>query len=230
MSPAPGMRFGAGWLLKRVHGDALVADLQYLQFLRASRRSKDHGIARAGFHQRAREGRLPADVVAVKIDLVESDNARGALCSGAVDVADRRAEEDLPRRLANPWGLRVYDLGRVDALRQKPNPPIDLPQPPLVVLVVGVLAAVAVARRPRDDTRHGRAFPVQEESLFVLEALQPAGRDVVADLRGARVFPSVRFSEGPLAHASDSITTSPPRLLEPSRRSDASILRLDSAP
>ena len=46
-----------------------------------------------------------------------------------------------------------------DSLREEANPPIDLPQPPLAVLIVGVFSAIAVAGSPRDDGRDGGTFP-----------------------------------------------------------------------
>ena len=49
----------------------------------------------------------------------------------------------------------------IDALGEDVNPAIDLPEPPLAVLIVGVFTSIAVARRPGDHFRHGRPFPTE---------------------------------------------------------------------
>ena len=66
-------------------------------------------------------------------------------------------------------------------LSEKANSPIDLPQPPLAVLIVGVFTAIAVAGSPRHHLRYGRAFPGEQKPVLIFEALQPARRDVVLD-------------------------------------------------
>jgi hypothetical protein len=45
--------------------------------------------------------------------------------------------------------LRIHDLRRIDPFRQKANAPINLAKTPFAVLVVGVFATIAVARRLR---------------------------------------------------------------------------------
>src|SRR4051812_43427661 len=70
-----------------------------------------------------------------------------------------------------------------DLLREKANPPIDLPQPPLTVPIVGVIAAIAIAGSPRHHRRHGRTFPREQKPVLIFEALQPARRYVVLDSR-----------------------------------------------
>jgi hypothetical protein len=75
--------------------------------------------------------------------------------------------------------FRVHHFRGFDSLREKANPPIDLPQPPLAVLIVGVFTAIAVAGSPRHHLRHGRAFPGEQKPVLIFEALQPARRYVV---------------------------------------------------
>src|SRR5207237_8771185 len=89
------------------------------------------------------------------------------------------------RRLPLPRSFRVHHFRTFDSLREKANPPIDLPQPPLAVLVVGVFTAITVAGSPRHHLRHGRAFPGEQKPVLIFEALQPARRYVVlASCRG----------------------------------------------
>ena len=64
-------------------------------------------------------------------------------------------------------------------LSEKANSPIDLPQPPLAVLIVAVLTAITVAGGPRHHLGHGRAFPGGQKPVLIFEALQPAPTYVV---------------------------------------------------
>ena len=83
-----------------------------------------------------------------------------------------------------PFGsLRVHHFRSFDSLPEKANPPINLAQPPLAVLIVGVFTAIAVAGSPRHYRRHGTAFPGKQEPEFIVEALEAARRDVVFALR-----------------------------------------------
>ena len=142
---------------------------------------KDHAIACSGLHQRTGQWRHPADVVAIQIDLVEADDAHHALRSRGVGVAHGRSEEDLRRRPPASRGFRVHDFRSIDPFREKANAPIDLAQPPFAVLIVGVLAAIAVAGRPGHDPCHRRPFPGEQKPMLVFESLQAARCDVVLD-------------------------------------------------
>src|SRR5438094_164585 len=93
---------------------------------------------------------------------------------------------------------RFVSLRQVDSLREKANPPIDLPQPPLAVLIVGVFTAIAVAGSPRHHLRHGRAFPGEQKPVLIFEALQPAPRYVV--LASRRGLVPLWFSRKPFPH------------------------------
>jgi len=93
-------------------------------------------------------------------------------------------------RLPRSRPLRVHHLRGIDSLREKANPPIDLAQPPLAVLIVGVFTAIAVARGPRHDLSHCRSFPGEQKPVLVFEALQAARRDVLLDSRGGLVLTS----------------------------------------
>jgi len=77
--------------------------------------------------------------------------------------------------------------GGFDSLREKANPTIDLPQPPLTVFAIGVFTAIAVAGSPRHYLHNSRAFPGEQKPVLVFEALQPAPRYVVLDSRRGRV-------------------------------------------
>src|SRR4029077_2133867 len=83
-------------------------------------------------------------------------------------------------------------------LGEKANPPIDLPQPPLAVPIVCVITAIAVAGGPRHHLRHGRAFAGEQKPVLIFEALQPARRDVVLDMR--REFVRFWFSGKAFSH------------------------------
>ena len=67
--------------------------------------------------------------------------------TGPSFVADRGPEINLIGAIAARL-LRIDDLRQVDALAQKADAPVDLPQAPLAVLIVGILASIAVAGRP----------------------------------------------------------------------------------
>src|SRR5205807_9504605 len=129
--------------------------------------------------------RHPTDVVAVKIDLVSADDAHDSLRSRGIGIPHGRSEECPRRRLPRSRTFRVNHFRGFDSLREKANPPIDLPQPSLAVLIVGVFTAIAVAGSPRHHLRHGRAFPGEQKPVLIFEALQPAPRYVVlASCRG----------------------------------------------
>src|SRR5204862_6406765 len=102
------------------------------------------------------------------------------------------------RRLPRSRGFWVHPFRGFDSLREKANPPIDLPQPPLAVLIVGVFTAIAVAGSPRHHLRHCRAFPAEQKPVLIFEALQPDRRYVVlASRRGLVPF---WFSRKPFPH------------------------------
>src|SRR5262249_58672485 len=111
-------------------------------------------------------------------------------------------EECPRRRLPRSRTFRVYHFRGIDSLREKANPPIDLAQPPLAVLIVGVFTAIAVARGPRHHLRHGRAFPGEQKPVLIFEALQPTRRYVV--LASCRKLVWLRFSRKPFSHRSPS--------------------------
>ena len=94
-------------------------------------------------------------------------------------VAHRRAEEGPGRRRPRSRRFRVHHGRGCDARAEKADPPVDLAQPALAVRIVGVVTAIAVARRPRHPLRHGRTLPGEQKAVLLCEALQAAGRDVV---------------------------------------------------
>ena len=49
-----GRGLGPGWFAERLHGNALITHIDDFQFLRSTRRAKDHRVAWPGFHQRPR--------------------------------------------------------------------------------------------------------------------------------------------------------------------------------
>src|SRR5258708_6978907 len=102
-------------------------------------------------------------------------------------IAHGRSEECLRRRLPRSRSFRVHHFRGFDSLREKANPPVDLPQPPLAVLVVGVFTAIAVTSSPRHHLRHGAAFPGEQKAALIFEALQPARRYVVLGWCGGLV-------------------------------------------
>src|SRR5882672_8821369 len=144
-----------------------------------ARRLENHAIARCRLYQRAPQRRHPTDVVAVEIDLVGAHDAHHSLRSRGIRIAHGRSEECPRRRLPRSRSFRVNHFRGFDSLREKANPPIDLPQPPLAVLIVGVFTAIAVAGSPRHHLRHGRAFPGEQKPVLIFEALEAAPRYVV---------------------------------------------------
>src|SRR5580692_2628233 len=158
-------------------------------------------------------------MVAVEIDFVCANDAHHSRYSRGIGIAHGRSEE-CPRLrcwLPRSRSFRVHHFRGFDSLGEKANPPIDLPQPPLAVLIVGVFTAIAVAGSPRHHLRHGWAFPGEQKPVLIFEALEAARRDVVLDRRrgGVRlwfscktfphlvVFPdesSVNGASGPSLH------------------------------
>jgi len=94
--------------------------------------------------------------------------------------------------------FRIHHFRGFDSLRKKANPPIDLPQPPLAVPIVGVIAAITVAGSPRHHLRHGRAFPGEQKPVLIFEALEAAPRYVVLDWRRGLV--TLWLSRKPFSH------------------------------
>ena len=101
------------------------------------------------------------------------------LHAGGVGVAHGRSEEGMCRRPPRPRRFRVHYFHGLDALGEEANPAIDLAQPPFAVLIIGVLAAIAVARRPGDYLGHRRPFPTEQKAQLVSESLQANRCDVV---------------------------------------------------
>jgi hypothetical protein len=110
-------------------------------------------------------------VIAIQIDLIEADDARDSLDPGRIGIAHGRAEEHLRGRPPQPRGFRVHDGRGRNAFFEKANPSVDLTEAPLVVLIVGVLAAITVARGPGHHLGDGRSFPDEQETQFVFEPL-----------------------------------------------------------
>src|SRR6202023_759696 len=118
--------------------------------------------------------------------------------SRGVGIAHGRAEECSRGRLPRSRSFRVHHFRSFDSLPQKANPSIDLAQPPLAVLIVGVFTAIAVTGSPRHYLRYSRAFPAKQKPVLILEAVQPARRYVVLALRRGLV--RFRFSRKPFSH------------------------------
>src|SRR5215831_16728461 len=139
-------------------------------------------------------------MVAVEIDLVGAHDAHRSLRSRGIGIAHGRSEECPRLRLSRSRSFRVHHFRGFDSLREKANPPIDLPQPPLAVQIVGVFTAIAVAGSPRHHFRDGRAFPGEQKPVLILEALQSAPRYVVLASRRGLVpwWLSQAFSSSPL--------------------------------
>ena len=136
--------------------------------------------------------------IAVEIDLVGAHDAHHSLRSRGIGIAHGRSEECPRRRLPRSRSFRVHHFRGFDSLREKSNPPVDLPQPPLAVLIVGVFTAIAVAGSPRHHLRHGRAFPGEQKPVLIFEALQSAPRYVVLDWRRGLV--PLWLSRKPFSH------------------------------
>src|SRR4030095_1805029 len=124
--------------------------------------------------------------------------AYNLLRCGGIDIAHSRSEECHRRCLPRSRSFRVHHFRGLDSLREKANPSIDLAQPPLAVLIIGVFTAIAVARSPRHHLRHGRAFPGEQKPVLIFEALQAAWCYVVASWR--RRLVALRFSCKPFSH------------------------------
>jgi hypothetical protein len=73
----------------------------------------------------------PTDVVAIEIDLVGAHDAHHSLRSRGIGVAHGCSEECPRRRLPRSRNFRAHHFRGFDSLREKANPPIDLPHPPL---------------------------------------------------------------------------------------------------
>jgi hypothetical protein len=125
-------------------------------------------------------------------------DAHHSLHSRGIGIVHRCAEECPRGRLPRSRSFRVHDFRGFNSLPEKANPPIDLPQPPLAVLIVGVFAPIAVTGSPRHHPRHGRAFPGEQKPELILETLQPARSYVV--LAWCRGLVRFRFSRKTFSH------------------------------
>src|SRR6202453_2387280 len=189
---------GSRWFTERFHRNALVMHFQHGQVRCTARRLENYAIARCRPHQRAPQRRHPTDVVAVEIDLVCAHDAHHSLRCRGIGIAYGGSEECPRRRLPRSRSFRVHHFRGLDSLREKANPSVDLAQPPLAVLIIGVFTAIAVARSPRHHLRHGRAFPCEQKPELIFEALQSAWRYVV--LAACFGLVSSRFSRKPFSH------------------------------
>src|SRR5271169_2712790 len=139
-------------------------------------------------------------MVAVEIDLVGAHDAHHSRYSRGIGIAHGRSEE-CPRLrscLPRSRSFRVHHFRGFDSFREKANPPIDLPQPPLAVPIVGVVTAIAIAGSPRHHLHHGRAFPGEQKPVLIFEALEAAPRYVVLDW--SRGFVPLWLSRKPFSH------------------------------
>src|SRR6476661_4122455 len=189
---------GSRWFTERFHRNALVTHFQHGQVFCTARQLKDYVVTRCRLHQRAPQRRHPTDVVAVEIDLVGAYDAHHSLRSRGIGIAHGRPEECPRLRPPRSRSFRVHHFRGLDSLREKTNPPIDLPQPPLAVPIVGVVTAIAIAGSPRHHLRYGGAFPGEQKPELIFEALEPAPGDVVLDSR--RGFVRLWFSGKPFPH------------------------------
>src|SRR5947209_3394399 len=126
-------------------------------------------------------------MVAVEIDLVGTHDAHHSLDSRGIGEAYGRSEECPGGCQRGSWSFRIHHFRGFDALGEKANAPVDLPQAPLAVLIVGVFTAIAVTGSPRHHLRDGGAFPGEQKPVLIFEALQPAGSYVVLDGRSGLV-------------------------------------------
>src|ERR1700691_1240950 len=170
---------GPRWFTERFHRNALVTHVQHGQIFCTAGSLENYAVARSRLHPRAPQRRHPTNMVAVEIDLVGAHDAHHSLRSRGVGIAHGRSEECPRRRLSRSRSFRVHHFRGFDSLCEKANPPIDLAQPPLAVLIVGVFTAIAVARSPRHHLRHGRAFPGEQKPVLIFEALHAVWRYIV---------------------------------------------------
>ena len=80
-----------------------------------------------------------------------------------------------------PVGLagRIGDLGLLHPLRQEVDPPVDLAQPLAAILIIGILGAVAIRRRPGDRLDQLRPLAAEQGLIFLAQPPVAGGRDVV---------------------------------------------------
>jgi hypothetical protein len=177
--------FEPRWFPERLYRDAVVSHFQDSQTFSAARRFKNNFVPFCRSHQGSPKGGCPTNVIALEIDFIRADYARHSLCACGVQIAHGGSKERLYGPLPCSGSFRIYYFCYFDSLRQKANPSIDLPQPSLTVLVVGVLTAIAIARSPGHHLHHGRAILVEQEEALISEALQSAWSDVInAVVRG----------------------------------------------
>jgi GTP pyrophosphokinase/guanosine-3',5'-bis(diphosphate) 3'-pyrophosphohydrolase len=160
-----------------------VTHLEHLEALHARRRGHADLVAHPRLQQRARHRRDPAHLTLQRVDFVDALDRDRALAAGGVGVGDGGAEEHLVAAVVQ---RRVGDLGDVQPLRQEADAAVDLAQPLLAVEVVAVLAAVAVARRPRHRLHDLRPLDVQQRHQLRAQPRVARRRHVVARAGGQR--------------------------------------------
>ena len=147
----------------------------HVELLDAARRAQGHRIAFARLEQRARHRRYPADVAALRVDLVDADDADRPLVAFCIGDRHRRTEEHGGFGIVVARRGRIDDLGVIEAPHEKADAPVDLAQPLLAVDVIAVLGAVAVARGPRDGRDELRPFLRDEAVSSRRKRAKPPG-------------------------------------------------------
>lgn len=88
----PGRGVCAAWCAERLHRDALVTPVEASELLGATRRVKDHtGSPAPDFISARAKLRLPAEMVAIQIDLIDADSADHPLGAGGVRALRQRS-------------------------------------------------------------------------------------------------------------------------------------------
>src|SRR5580700_2166101 len=121
-----GRRLSSWRFAERIHRNRRILNVDDLEMLRLPWRAQVHAVAGARFHQRIGERRAPADVAAVEVHLVDSDDRDDVFEASRVLVGHGCAEEDARGGCSRPRSGGVDDYGCVNAFREKANPRIDL--------------------------------------------------------------------------------------------------------
>ena len=81
------LRLSSQRFAERIHRNRRVLDLDDLEMLRLRWRAQVHAVARARLDQRIGERRAPADVAAVEVHLVDTDDRDDVFEAGGVGAA-----------------------------------------------------------------------------------------------------------------------------------------------
>jgi ATP diphosphatase len=163
-----------------------IGDVDDLKRLGPARIANRYFVAATRSEKCQRDGRVDANLAGGQVRLVHTDDRDGKRLIALICVGYGGAEK-YAVALSLFGGIDNLCIG--DAVYQEAKATVDLAQAALAFLVIGIFAAITVARGPGDDLHHavaGRALcgqfgfqPLEAARGHVKSPSRPSGRPVV---------------------------------------------------